>query len=91
MQDCQQNEIFIERIAHLKQLVFKDLKKEWDGKHHAVNRKHEKLVAIKHELEGSNNNFKAVRDSLNHMTAHNGQLQRKIKRAENKKQASISH
>jgi predicted nuclease with TOPRIM domain len=85
--NCQQNDIFIQRIAELKEM-FHYLKEEWAVFPKAISKKHEEVIAMEHELNRSNNRFsdyKAIQDSLNHMTAHNGQLQRKLKRIENKK------
>jgi hypothetical protein len=85
--NCQQNDIFIERIDQLKELI-EGLKDERLIDRQAVSKKELKIIEIKHQLYRSNNrftDFKAIQDSLNHMTAHNGQLQRKLKRIENKK------
>jgi hypothetical protein len=85
--NCQQNDIFIERIDQLKEL-FEELKDERLVDQKAISKKQLEINEIEHQLDRSNNRFtdyKDIQNSLNHMTAHNGQLQRKLKRIENRK------
>jgi chromosome segregation ATPase len=85
--NCQQKDIFIERIDQLKEII-EELKDERLSDRQTISKKQIQVNEIENQLDRSNNRFtdyKAIQDSLNHMTAHNGQLQRKLKRIENRK------